>query len=341
MTRARVALFSRKPTPHVYSIERVFDLIADRLPERFEPVKRVASYRSTGVIPRALAVLEARRRQGDLNHVVGDVNFLALLLRRERTIVTIHDCEFMERASPMKRWIYRWVWLELPARRAAMVIVPTHDVLEDLQRYTSVDPAKVRVIPMPVDPRFTPSPMREDPREPVILQVGTRHNKNLEGVIRALEGMPCRLIVLGALTSTQRELLGRCGVRHEERVALPHDEVPRVYREADLVVFASTKEGFGLPIAEAQASGRPLVAGDRPPLPEVAGEGACLVDPLDVSSIRAGIRRVVEDAPYRRRLVEEGLRNVARFEAGRVADAHAALYDEVLASAAAQRSRNA
>lgn len=332
MTRARVALFSRKPTPGVFSIEQVFGLIADRLPDRFEPIKRVASYRSKGVLPRALAVLEARRRQGDLNHVVGDVNFLALLLPRDRTIVTIHDCEFMERASAVKRWIYRWVWLELPARRAALVVVPTHGVREDLQRYTSVDPAKVRVIPMPVDPRFRPSPMRGGPSEPVILQVGTRPNKNLERVIRALEGIPCRLIVLGELTQEQRGLLGRCGVRVEEHVSLSHDEVPELYGESDLVVFASTKEGFGLPIAEAQASGRPVVAGDRPPLPEVAGEGACLVDPYDVGSIRAGIERVLGDAPYRERLIAEGLRNVDRFEAGKIAEAHAALYDEVLAS---------
>lgn len=332
MTRARVALFSRKPTPEVFSIEQIFELIAERLPDRFETVKRVSSYRSKGVVPRALAILEARRGQGDLNHVVGDVNFLALLLRRDRTIATIHDCEFMERASSLKRWIYRWIWLELPVRRAAMVIVPTHDVLEDLQRYTSVDPGKVRVIPMPVDPRFTPSTMRDRQGDPSILQVGTRSNKNLERVIRALEGLPCRLIVLGKLTATQRDLLEGCRVRYEERVALPRGEVPGVYREADLVVFASTKEGFGLPIVEAQASGRPVVAGDRPPLPEVAGEGACLVDPLDVGSIREGIERVLGDPAYRARLIEEGLRNVARFEAGRIAEAHAALYDEVLAS---------
>ncbi len=336
MTRQRVALFSRKPTPHVYSIEQVFDLIAERLPERFEPVKTISSYRSKGVVPRALAVLEARRRQGDLNHVVGDVNYLAILLSRPKTVLTVHDCEFMERAGPLKRWIYRWLWLELPMRRAAVVVVPTRDVLEDLQRYTSVDPARVRVIPMPVDPVFTPSPVREDAREPVILQVGTRSNKNLERVIRALQGMPCTLVVLGALTPSQRALLERCGVRYEERLALPREQVADAYREADVVVFASTKEGFGLPIVEAQASGRAVVAGDRPPIPEVAGEGACLVDPFDVSSIRAGIRRVVEDAAYRRRLVEEGVRNVARFEAGRIAEAHADLYDEVLASAAAR-----
>jgi len=267
---------------------------------------------------------------------VGDVNYLAILLSRPNTVLTVHDCEFMERAGPLKRWIYRWLWLELPMRRAAVVVVPTRDVLEDLQRYTSVDPARVRVIPMPVDPMFTPSPMREDAREPMILQVGTRSNKNLERVIRALQGIPCTLVVLGALTPSQRALLEVCRVRYEERLALPREQVADAYRGADVVVFASTKEGFGLPIVEAQASGRPVVAGDRPPLPEVAGEGACLVDPFDVSSIRAGIRRVVEDAAYRRRLVEEGLRNVARFEAGRIAEAHADLYDEVLASAAAR-----
>jgi glycosyltransferase involved in cell wall biosynthesis len=336
--RARVVLFHRKPTRHVFSIEQVFDLVRRRLPERFDPVVSVSSWPSTGLIPRLRSMLEARRRQGDVNHVVGDVHFLALTLDPARTVVTIHDCEFMERAGRVKRWIYLWLWLRLPVRRSRIVVVPTGAVREDLERYVRFDPKKLRVIADPVAPIFSPTPRPFRQEQPVILQVGTRRNKNLERVAEALEGTPCRLVVLGPLSDEQCRLLARCRVQYETLVDLTEEEVAGCYRDCDLVVFASTKEGFGLPIVEAQASGRPVVAGNRPPLPDVAGGAACLVDPFDVASIRGGILRVIEDAAFRDGLVREGLKNVARFDPTTIAEAYAAVYDEILAAVAANSS---
>jgi glycosyltransferase involved in cell wall biosynthesis len=165
----------------------------------------------------------------------------------------------------------------------------------------------------------------------VLLQIGTRSNKNLERVVRALQGLPCRLVVVGRLSAEQRNLLASCEVDHEERFGLTLEQMAACYRDCDIVVFVSTIEGFGLPIAEAQASGRPVVIGDRPPLPEVAGPGALAVDPFDVDAIRAGILRVIGDDALRTRLVGEGAHNVRRFDATAVAAAYAAVYAEVLA----------
>jgi glycosyltransferase involved in cell wall biosynthesis len=308
------------------------------LPSRFETISAVSSYPTKGVVSRVRSMLEARARQGDVNHIVGDVHFLALLLDPARTVVTIHDCEFMERAGRLKRWIYLWLWLRLPVWRSRIVVVPTEGVRDDLERYVRFDRRKVRVIPNPVSPLFRATERVFRHEDPVILHVGTRPNKNLERVIEALRGMSCRLIVLGPLTHRQRHSLAECEITHEEVVDLPQDEVARRYQECDLVVFASTKEGFGLPIVEAQASGRPVVVGNRAPLPEVAGGAACLVDPFDTSSIRAGIQRVIEDADFRGSLIRQGLMNVARFHPLSVAQQYSAVYDEIL-SAVAARSR--
>ena len=338
LRRARVVMFHRKPTQHVFSIEQVFELVRSQLPDRFEPVVAVSSHPSRGILPRVRSIREARGRQGDVNHVVGDVNFLALGLDGARTVLTVHDCEFLERAGRLKSWIYRWVWLRLPIRRSRIITVPTEAVREEVLRHVSLDRDRIRVIPDPVAPVFSPTARPFRIEEPVILQVGTRSNKNLERVVRALEGIPCRLVVIGPLTADQRRLLAACRVRYEQLLDLSIDEVARCYRDCDLVIFASTAEGFGLPILEAQASGRPLVVGDHPPLPEVAGDGACLVDPIDVSSIRAGIRRVIDDADYREGLVRMGVQNVARFDATAIAERYAAVYDEIVATVRASSS---
>jgi glycosyltransferase involved in cell wall biosynthesis len=329
--RPRVVLFQRKPRPDAFSIEQVFEVLRPLLAERLEVDVATSSHPNTGVVNRFRSLLEARGRQGDLNHVVGDVNFLALALDQARTIVTIHDCEFMERATAAKRWVYRWLWLRLPVWWSRAVVVPSEDVLADIHRFVPrIDRSKTRLIPNPVAPEFMPAarPFRQD--EPVILQVGTRSNKNLERVTRAIRGIRCQLVVLGMLAPAQRRLLETCGIRYREVAGLPLSEVARCYRECDLVVFASLKEGFGLPVIEGQATGRPVVTSDRAPLTDVAGGAACLVDPLDESSIRMGISRVIEDAEYRDGLVEAGFRNVRRFEPRAVADQYLEVYAEVL-----------
>jgi glycosyltransferase involved in cell wall biosynthesis len=84
-----------------------------------------------------------------------------------------------------------------------------------------------------------------------------------------------------------------------------------------------------LPIVEGQAVGRPVVTSNCSSMAEVAGDSACLVDPLDVASIRAGVARVCGDADYRAELVRRGFENVKRFSARAVAEQYAALYREV------------
>src|SRR5262249_49098549 len=104
------------------------------------------------------------------------------------------------------------------------------------------------------------------------------------------------------------------------------------YHEADVVLFASTYEGFGLPILEAQATGRPVVTSNLHSLPEVAGPAACLVDPFDVASIHAGVLRVLSEPLYRENLISAGFENVKRFTAQKIAAKYAALYESILAN---------
>ena len=85
-----------------------------------------------------------------------------------------------------------------------------------------------------------------------------------------------------------------------------------------------------MPVLEANAAGRPLVAGNLSAIPEVAGNAACLVNPYDVNSIRAGILKVIEDEEYRHQLVKNGLENVKRFRPETIAREYLKVYEEVL-----------
>jgi glycosyltransferase involved in cell wall biosynthesis len=110
---------------------------------------------------------------------------------------------------------------------------------------------------------------------------------------------------------------------------LSNEDLLKQYQCADMLVFASTYEGFGLPIVEANAVGRAVVTSNICSMPEVAGDAACLVDPYDVESIRKGILQVINCADYRAALVTAGLKNVERFRPEKIAEQYAQLYRKI------------
>jgi glycosyltransferase involved in cell wall biosynthesis len=266
-----------------------------------------------------------------VNHVTGDVHYLVLLLRKKRTLLTIPDLVSVHRLKGIRRAMLLFFWYRLPVRRAAVVTVISQSTKEELFRHVQVDTQKVRVVYACVSGDFHPAPREFFSPKPVILQVGTGLNKNLERVAEALDGIPCHLRIIGLLNPKQVAVMRKCGLEYSFAVNISDGEIVEEYRRCDMLVFASTYEGFGLPIVEAQATGRPVVTGNIRSMPEVAGEAACLIDPFDVSSIRRGILRVITDGAYRDELVRRGFENVERFRPGKIAQEYGNIYRELFA----------
>jgi glycosyltransferase involved in cell wall biosynthesis len=328
-----VHLFFRRPVPgEHFSIERLFTTIAAALPkERYEVECLVCPFQSAGVIRRLLLILWGAVRQGDINHITGDVNFLGLLMRQDRTILTLQDSASMERLKGWRRLIYRTFWLSLPIARAGRVTVASGAVRAETEAYLGRQLGEARTIAHCVTRHIQFTRTAFNDRRSRLLAVGSKPNKNLDRVISALDGIPCRLVVVGSLSAAQRALVSETGVDIENHVNLDDEGIAAQYRLADVVLFVSTYEGFGLPILEAQATGRPLITSRRSPMQEVAGEGACLVNPEDVHEIRDAVLRVLQDKDYRDSLVEAGLRNVKQYAPEVIARRYAALYEEMLA----------
>jgi glycosyltransferase involved in cell wall biosynthesis len=221
------------------------------------------------------------------------------------------------------------MWLTIPARKSSILVTISHFSKTELLRYVSCPPERVRVIGVPVGAEFRAdvAPFRCD--KPIILQIGTRDNKNLERVVKALASVSCRMLIVGALTTGQQQLLLDCQIEYENRVGLTSAEIVEAYRCSDMVIFASTYEGFGMPIIEANVTGRPVITSNICSMPEVAGDAACLVDPLDVESIREGVLQVINDAKYREQLIQNGFRNARRYMPELIAQQYAELYREL------------
>lgn len=325
-----IRYFRRKQSGTEFSLERVFDTIRRALPGDLIAEEWGCRFMSRGLLRRLLNLLEAPFHQSDINHITGDVHYIALLLARRRTVLTIHDCVSLHFTGRLSSLLILWLWYRLPVRRVAAITVISQFSKDELLRFVHCDPRQVHVIPNPVPGEFVPYPKEFDADLPVLLQVGTgEHNKNLIRVAEALRGIPCRLDIVGRLTERQRQALRSNAILYTEQSGLSDCEMIARYRNCDMVVFASTYEGFGMPILEANATGRPVVTSNLGPMPEVAGAAACLVDPFDCASIREGILRVIGDAGYRARLVAEGFENIKRFQADLVAARYASLYRKV------------
>lgn len=272
-----------------------------------------------------------------LFHITGHVNYMAIKTGRT-TVLTIHDIRSALKGNIFARLIKLLLWFWIPALVVRRITVISSFSLGELRKLVPFVVRKAVVIPNPVHPGFVfdPAGRMDIPNGELfyppsnILLMGTKPNKNLERMVEALKELPVKLTIVGQLSAAQLTLLNKTRLVVENHVDITHDRLVQCYRDADMLCFASLYEGFGMPIIEAQATGRPVVTSGRGAMKEVAGEGALLVDPEDVASIREGVVKIMEDAGYRKQLVERGLENVKRFRAEAVAEKYMEVYKEVI-----------
>lgn len=325
-----VVFFHRK-NPHKYiSIEAYFENVRKHLPADVKPVVAESRFYSAGFFKRVYNIIEAALRQGDVNHITGDVHFLALLLQKKKTILTIHDLVFLNHPSPLARKILKYIWLTLPVKRARIITAVSDATKQEILRQTNCSPSKISVIPTCIAPYFKRVDKSFNAIKPVMLQIGTADNKNCLRMAKTLKGINCKLEIIGKPPADYLQVLQECNIDYNVSLHLSNDEMLQKYIDCDLILFASTYEGFGMPIVEANTVGRVVITSNCSSMPEVAGDAACLVDPFDVESIRAGIKSVIADNEYREQLIVAGYDNCKRFQIASVAKQYTGLYKQVI-----------
>lgn len=313
------------------SIEKVFRQIAESLSvEKFQTDFQKLRFgnRLTGILKNLIFY---KPPVADIFHITGHIHYMAFRLPAARTVLTIHDLGLLKVNRGIKRYVLKKIYLDFPVRKLKYITTISEATKAEIVRYTGCDENKIRVIENPLFTEFKISGKKECNKQcPVILQIGTGQHKNLPNLIEAVKDLNCKLDIVGHLNDAQKELLRANKILYENSFELTDEELLEKYKNADIVSFCSTFEGFGLPIIEAQAMLTPVITSNISPLKEVAGSGAVLVDPRETDQIREAILKIMKDDDFREKLITEGKANSERFEPGKIALQYENLYREIV-----------
>lgn len=312
-----------------HSLEFLFADLRRNLAGRVDCREAHPPFIGNGVWKRVYILLHAAWVRRGLFHLTGDIHFAVFLVPKKYVVLTIMDTVFMRHSRGFKRELLKWLWLRLPIWKARRVVTISEFSKQEIVRYSGVNPKKVEIIPPWISEKFIYDHREFNERCPTILHLGTAPHKNLNRVISALTGVPCTLIVIGALSLESAVLLASNHMQFKNFPTLEHLQVVQLYRDCDIVSFASLYEGFGMPILEGQVTGRPVLTSSRCSMPDVAGGGACLVDPESVESIRQGFLKIISDQNYRDEIVKIGRANAERFSPQKCAALYEQLYRDL------------
>lgn len=301
-----------------------------------------------------LTPLAARRLGLDFIH---DLTGLAPFIfgsGSARSVITVHDMiswswpgsnDFVDDAIQ-----YHWLPRFVP--KVDAVITYSSAAREDIIRYLAIARDKVHAVYLGVDRAYRPLPadvveetcLRYNLTKGYILFVGpSTRRKNLRGVIHACArlwetGEQRPLVVVGSLPKEHtriQELIRRLGVEQHMIFTgyVPESHLPDIYNAADLFVYPSYYEGFGLPVVEAMACGTATVCSNTSSLPEVAGDAAVMVDPHDFNALADAIQQLLADEDLRESNVRKGLSWTKSFSWERTAREGTTVYRRLLGGA--------
>jgi glycosyltransferase involved in cell wall biosynthesis len=307
---------------------------------QLKSLRRGGRYRPPLLSP--LLWMAMRARRPDILHETMHTSVKPSRPRGTRMVTTVHDMT-VERFPELFDEPERRVADKVSAmRRADAIICISEATRVDLVELHPDLAGRCTVIHHGVDRGVEPAPKPPSWPARYLLYVGTRdHYKNFQALVQALGGasrLPPDLSLLcfggGPLSAQERDAAVRAGWAPERIVQTVGDDalLAAAYRHAELFVFPSWYEGFGMPLTEAMIHGCPIACSRASSFPEVCLSAAAYFDPMDVDSMTAAIESVVLDPVRRQSLAEAAVRRGADFSWSECARKTAQVYREVLAS---------
>jgi len=279
-------------------------------------------------------------------------NHLLAHFGRAKTVFTLHDLIFLHYPAyhlPYNRW---FLTLAMPRflRAAHVIVTPSECSRQDAIKFYNLPAEKIKVIYEAAAPHFKPATnptelarIRQKYNLPAnfLLHVGTiEPRKNLSRLLEAFRAALAdhpglRLVLVGKKGWLYDEFFQKIKTLGlDDHVVFPgfvdEADLPAFFQLAEVFVYPSLYEGFGLPPLEAMACGAPVICSNSSSLPEVVGNAGLLVDPADTAELAAALRRALSDADLRASLRAQSLARAAQFSWDRAGAELEAVYRQLL-----------
>lgn len=297
-------------------------------------------------------------KKADLVHYpYFDLFSRSLPLRKKfQTVVTIHDViplVFPKFYPPGKKGSLNLAIQKISLRSVSAVITDSQVSKKDIIKYLHVKDKKIFSIPLAASNYFKKISNKNIleatakkfnlPKKFALFTGNVNWNKNLINLTEASIKSNIDLVLIGKGFEDKnnlnhpemksfKEFLNKFSSNPKIHILgfVEDDDLVAILNLADLLLFPSFAEGFGLPVLEAQACGIPVVTSNVSSMPEVAGRGALLVNPYSVEEISKAIDRILKKTDLREELIKEGFKNVEKFSWEKVASDTVEVYKQIL-----------
>jgi glycosyltransferase involved in cell wall biosynthesis len=259
---------------------------------------------------------------------------------RAKTVTTVHDMAYYMpelSAYPLGDTMYMRTLIRNSCRRANAVVAVSKNTKADILRILGTEEDKVHVIHEAADEKYRVISNLDEverfrrrlqlPKRYILFTGGISPRKNLVRLFEAFTSISakidCKLVLTGAKGWRNKDVLSMLEGRNDiiRLGFVEDDDMPLLYNAAEIFVYPSLYEGFGLPVIEAAQCGTPVVCAKGSSLTEVGGDGVLFVDPRKTEDIARGILQLLEHPKQRKTLIQKGLENAERFSWDRSAKA--------------------
>lgn len=258
-----------------------------------------------------------------------------------KKINLVHDLAYFEsqiNEYPLIDTLYQKLFLGYSCRIADRTIAISKSTKNDLIKYVKANPQKIDVIYEGLERKFTQTTDWQkinsvldqyQIKKPYIFYCGSlspRKNilRTLQAFYQIKNSVPHQIYLSGSLSWHDQEIKDYIAKNLADRVCrigyIEDDDLPMVFSAADLFLYPTLYEGFGLSVLEAQACGCPVLACRATSIPEVAGESLNLLDPYSVEKMKEEMLRILTEPQYKNSLIEKGFQNIKRFSWKKMAE---------------------